>query len=369
MPTKRLSDLELKLAQMFMLGLPGTELEGEAEAALKAYLPGGILYFSRNYETPALLGELSASIQDLMQTSGAQPAFIAVDQEGGQVQRFGKPFTHFPEPAVLGKVDSPKLAFDIADVVASELKAVGVNLDFWPLCDIHTRPSNPVIGKRAFGSTEELVSRISSAIVRGFVKNGMVSCVKHFPGHGDTTVDSHKVLPKVDVSWEKLLDREVKPFVKAIRAKADMIMVAHILNSALDKTYPATLSYETVTNKLRKELRFGKLVIVDDMQMDAITQNFGADEATVLAINAGNDMLIYKDLNKGIAAIEAARAALAAGKIAPERIEESHARILEVKKRVLSGFPPVDIENISKVVGAPEHKAVLQDLLQRAEAG
>jgi beta-N-acetylhexosaminidase len=359
---KTLSESELKLAQMFMVGIPGVELVEAVAKRIRAYQPGGILFFAHNYETPALLGELSTTIQSIYKESANLPCFLAVDQEGGAIQNFGKPFTHFPEPSVLGAADSPKLAFDVADVMATELKAVGVNLDFWPLCDIHTRPSNPIIGRRAFHTTEEIVSKISSAIVRGFVKNGMVACVKHFPGHGDTTVDSHKVLPKVDMSWEQLMARELKPFLKAIRAKADMIMMAHILNPQIDPKYPASLSKETITNRLRKELRFSKLVIADDLQMEAITQGYSVAEAATLAIEAGNDILIYRDFERGLEAMDACLQALSEGKISAERVNESHARITEVKKRVLADFPTVDIENISKIVGCDAHKAVLESL-------
>lgn len=359
MATMDRGDLEKKLGQLFMVGVPGKELEPVLEQAIRKYQPGAVIYFARNYETPALLGEFSAALQDLMEEIGSPPLFLAVDQEGGVVQNLGKPFTHFPEPAVLGDLDSPKLAFDVADVMAKELMAVGINLNFYPLADIHTRPNNPIIGRRAFGTTEEVVTRISSAIVRGFVKNGMVASVKHFPGHGDTTVDSHKILPKINQSWEQLLEREIKPFSKAIRAKVDMIMMAHILNTAIDPKYPATLSKITIEDKLRKELRFDKLIIADDLQMDAITLNYGADEAAVLAIEAGNDILIYRDFEPGIQAIEAVKKAVASGRIKPERILESHARIMEVKRRVLTPFPAVNIEMISRSIGTEAHKKVL----------
>jgi beta-N-acetylhexosaminidase len=155
---------------------------------------------------------------------------------------------------------------------------------------------------------------------------------------------------------------ELKPFLKAIRAKADMIMMAHILNPQIDPKYPASLSKETITNRLRKELRFSKLVIADDLQMEAITQGYSVAEAATLAIEAGNDILIYRDFERGLEAMDACLQALSEGKISAERVNESHARITEVKKRVLADFPTVDIENISKIVGCDAHKAVLESL-------
>ena len=359
------SELELKLLQMFMVGVPGTEIDSQVTSFLESYQPGGILYFAENYESPALMAEYSGEMQNCLKENRNLPLFIAVDQEGGKVQRLGKPFIHFPEAAKIGSLDSPKLAFDIAEVMSKELSAVGINLDFWPLCDINTRPSNPVIGKRAFGDDEELVSRISSAIVRGFVRNGMVACVKHFPGHGDTTVDSHKILPKSSVDWADLEKREIKPFLKAMRAKTDMFMTAHILNDKIDDVYPASISYTTITKLLRGEMRFNRIVISDDMQMDAISNNFNEDDVVALAINAGSDMLIYRDMERGQRAMDVALRFLEEGRISAEQVNESYSRIEEVKKRVLAKRPAPDIEALGSIIGCDDHLAVLSEIGDR----
>lgn len=362
------SDLEAKLAQMFMVGIPGAELSPASEEFLREYQPGGILYFAKNYDNnPALLAEMSEGIQSTRDKQKNLPLFIAVDHEGGVVQRFRKPFTHFPEPVELGDIGSPKLAFLVAEVMAKELRAVGVNLNFHPLCDIHTRPSNPVIGRRAFGADDEVVSRISSAMVRGFIANRMISCVKHFPGHGDTTVDSHFDLPKVDESWEQLMQRELKPFVRAIKSRVDMIMTAHILNQALDPIYPATLSYSTITNGLRKELRYNKLVVTDDMQMNAIAKHFGEEDMIALAINAGCDILLYRDEEQGRKAMDIAFRFLQSGRISAEHVEASYARIKEVKGRVLLPYQPNIITAMDqlKVIGCEEHQEVLRMVVEK----
>ena len=345
------SELELKLAQMFMTGVDGTVMSPETEKFLREYQPGGIIYFAQNYETPPLIAEFSESIQSTREDGLNLPLFISVDHEGGKVQRFRKPFTHFPEPVEVGEIGSPKLAFLVAEVMSKELKAVGVNLDFHPLCDIHTRANNPVIGRRAFGADDELVAKISSAMVRGFIACKMVSCVKHFPGHGDTTVDSHLDLPKVSESRESLMNRELKPFAKAIKSRVDMIMTAHILNTELDSNYPATLSYSTITNLLRKEMRYNRLVITDDMQMDAVAKHFGKDDMIVLAINAGCDILLYRHQEAGRVAMETAFRFLAEGRISAESVEAAYARIREVKERVLMPYHPIVMEDIFKVIG------------------
>ncbi len=357
------SDLEKKLGQMFMTGVPGTEIGPEVREFLSDYRPGGVLYFAHNYDAPALLWEYSEAIQGL--TDPGCPAIIAVDHEGGKVQRFLRPFTHFPEPAVFGDIDSPKLAFEAAGVMARELRAVGVNLDFHPLCDIHTRPSNPVIGRRAFGTTEEIVGKMASAMVRGFVAEGMISCVKHFPGHGDTTVDSHLELPKSEESWDQLLDRELKPFVKCIKSRVDMIMTAHMLNRALDPKYPVTLSREILTNRLRGELRYQRLIITDDMQMDAVAKYWGEEEMILLAIEAGADILLYRDMDAGRRAMDTAFKFLAQGKIKPEWVEASYSRIMEVKARVLVPQKPALIEGV-KLIGCPEHREILDQVLKHS---
>lgn len=358
------SELELKLSQMFIVGVPGTELSEPSQEFLRDYQPGGVIYFAQNYETPALVNEMSEAIQATRDEQRKLPLFISVDHEGGKVQRFRKPFTHFPEPVEIGDIGSPKLAFMVAEVMARELKAVGVNVDFHPLCDIHTRANNPVIGRRAFGMDDEVVSRMASAMVRGFVANGVIACAKHFPGHGDTTVDSHFELPKTDVPWDQLMQRELKPFVRVIRSRVDMIMTAHILNRALDPKYPATLSAATIQNGLRKELRYSRLVITDDMQMDAVAKNFGEEEMIALAINAGCDLLLYRHEEKGRKAMDTAFRFLAEGKISAENIEASFARIKEVKDRVLLPYkaPPIDELGI---IGCEAHQEVFRMVAQK----
>lgn len=359
------SGLEAKLAQMFVVGLPGTELAKPSEDFLKEYQPGGVVFFAHNYESPALLAEFTEKIQDTRERQEHNlPLFVAVDHEGGKVQRFRKPFTQFPEAASIGEIDSPKLAYLVAEVMAKELKTVGVNLNFYPVCDINTRPSNPVVGKRAFGGNEELVSRMAGAMVRGFVSNKVIACAKHFPGHGDTTVDSHLDLPKIDMPWDKLMARELKPFARVIKSRIDMVMTAHILNQALDPLYPATLSYSTIKNGLRKEMRYQRLVITDDMTMSAITKHFGEDDALALAINAGCDLLLYKTEEKGRAAMDKAFEFLASGRITADQVNEAYGRIREVKERVLSPYEVPVMENL-KVIGSEAHQEVLKVVLEK----
>ncbi len=358
------SELEQKLAQMFLVGVPGTELSPASREFLQDYQPGGIIYFAQNYETPALVAEMSGEIQGTRNRENPLPLFISVDHEGGKVQRFRKPFTHFPEPVEIGEIGSPRLAFLVAEVMAKELKAVGVNLDYHPLCDIHTRPSNPVIGRRAFGMNDEIVSKMSSAMVRGFVANGVIACAKHFPGHGDTTVDSHYDLPKVNVPWDQLMERELKPFVRAMKSKVDMMMTAHILNEAIDPVYPATLSFSTLAQKLRKELRYNRLIITDDMQMDAVAKHFGEEDMIALAINASCDILLYRTEEKGRRAMDIAFKFLKEGRISAENVEAAYQRIKEVKERMLMPYQAPKLEDLS-IIGCEQHQEILQMVLEK----
>lgn len=362
--------LEAKLAQMFFVGTPAPDLSKTSQEFLSEYQPGGVIFFAHNYEAPALLAELCEMIQDTRETQAWNlPLFIGADNEGGRVQRFGKPFTHFPDPAQLGEINSPKLAFLVAEVMGKELRAVGANLNFHPLCDIHSRPANPVIGRRAFSSDDEVVSRMASAMVRGFIAQKVIPCVKHFPGHGDTMVDSHVDLPKLSMPWDELMKRELKPFSRVIRSRVDMIMTAHILNTALDPLYPATLSYGTVTNGLRKSLRYSKLVITDDLTMDAVAKNFSEEDRIALAINAGCDLLLYKSEEKGRAAMDAAFRLLASGRITAEQVEASFARIREVKERNLLPYARPPVEEISRVVGCEAHQEVLRMVVEKRKPG
>ncbi len=358
---KGMTELECQLMQMFMVGIPGTDVSPETRSFLQDHQPGGILYFAHNYETPVLLGKLSLDLQKIAKkTNKSLPLILAVDQEGGQVQRLKRPFTQLPQPMDLGDKNFPPLTFSITQMLAKELMAVGINLDFWPLCDIHTQPKNPVIGRRAFSTQEEVVSRMASAVIRGFITSGMISCMKHFPGHGDTTVDSHLDLPEVHTPWADLLKREIKPFQRAMISGVDMCMIAHILNPSIDTKYPASLSKQTIQSHLREELQFEGVVICDDMQMEAI--KLEPEEAITLAINGGNDILIYRDMHQGQKAMEIAVRLLQEGRIKKDRVLESYTRIAKLKKDKLKNFPSVKLNAIPKIVGCEEHTAVMDQL-------
>ena len=353
----KIDDAKAKLGELFIIGFAGLELSDETAAFFSQAGIGGTILFSHNYENPGQVAELTNQIQ----TCGKElPLWISVDHEGGRVQRFKKPFTKIPEAQAIGATNSPKLAFEIAETMARELKAVGININFSPVADIATNPKNPVIGARSYGNEDEIVSKMVTAFVRGHLTQGVQPCVKHFPGHGDTSTDSHFALPKVDHSLETLRARELKPFIKAFKSGCNMVMTAHILNPKLDPEKPATLSPRVLQEILRKELRYNHIIISDDMEMKAITDHYGKDLAPRMAIEAGCDMLIYRSELAGRQAYEALMRDLESGKLAPEIVEAAAERSRSLKKTALLPYDPIRIADLGSKIGRPESLALMQ---------
>lgn len=349
------------LGELFIIGFSGLELSPETADFISGAGIGGVILFSPNYESPGQVAELCNQIQEKRKNL---PLWISVDHEGGKVQRFKKGFTRIPEAISIGNADSPKLAFEIAQMMGKELKAVGINLNYCPIADISTNPKNPVIGNRAFGSQESLVSKMCSAMVRGHLVSGVQPCVKHFPGHGDTHTDSHFALPSVDTPLEVLQNREFQPFLKAFKSGCSMVMTAHVLISSLDKKFPATLSPLILRDILRNRLRYNKIILSDDLEMKAITDHYGAEEAPRLALEAGCDLLIYRTEAAARIGYESLVHALEQGKLAPEIVLEAAERIRSLKKEGLLPYHPVTIADLGEKLGTAEHAAVIQKLVE-----
>lgn len=333
-----------KLGQLMMTGVSGTTLTSEESDFIEQNDIGGVLLFSRNFESTAQLAELVNSIQTLRTE---YPILISVDQEGGRVQRFKKPFTILPSALDISLTKSPKLCFQAAQVTTQELKACGVNTNFAPVCDILTNESNKVIGDRAYGRDPEEVSKFVSAAIRGFQTNGLIACAKHFPGHGDTKKDSHFGLPIVKTTMEQLWEREFIPFIKAVKSRVEMVMMAHLMVDAIDPERPCSLSAKAY-DILRQEFKYQRIIITDDMQMGAITENFGTEDAAVMAIEAGADMLEYKDMECAQMALEALNQAYKTKRIKNKDIEKKFERVQDLKKRYLSEYRPIYMPDIAK---------------------
>lgn len=347
-----------KFGQLIMTGIKGLSLTEEESKFISEENIGGVLLFKENFESAAQLAELVNSIQQLR---NEYPLFIATDHEGGRVQRFKKGFTHFPPMLDLAKLDSPKIVFEAAEIMAKELHACGVNLALAPVCDIFNNPDNKVIADRAFGHDRESVSKFSSSIIRGLQTNQVLSCAKHFPGHGNTLKDSHFDLPLVKKSIEDLRNEEFVPFSKAIKSRVEFVMMAHLLVDSIDEKLPCSLS-KKAHDILRNELRYKNLIISDDMQMKAIQDNYPVGEAAVLAINAGTDIVEYRDMDQAKLALEGLKQAYSMKNLSSEVVADRYNRIMASKEKNIKEYKPIYIPDLSKVVGAISHSEFLLNI-------
>ena len=361
--------LRREIGQLLIGSLPATTITPEMRALAREFQLGGITLFKRNIEAPEQVVELSHDLQAL---SAELPLWVAVDQEGGRVARLRTPFTEWPPMAALGRSGNEPLAYRFAAALASELRAVGITLDYAPVLDIHTNPKNPVIGDRALGEDAATVAKLGAAIVRGLQENGIAACGKHFPGHGDTSQDSHLALPVVEQPPDRIRRVECVPFREAIRNDVAFIMTAHVLVPSFDDQRPATLSPSIVRGLLREELDFNGVILSDDLEMKAITDSYTAPDA-VLAIAAGCDaVLLCRELTKDhphdadahAAVLEALIHAVEDGRIPLKRAEDALARNRRAKERFLaapvasSGGRP----QLRQVLGSDEHRRIADEM-------
>lgn len=330
---------------------------------------GGVIYFAwtGSVANPQQIAGLSNGLQQAALDSGAQiPLLISTDQEQGVVTRFGPPATAFPGSMALGAGRSTDDARAAAAVTGQELAAVGINQNFAPVADVNVNPLNPVIGVRSFSSDPDLVSRMVTAQVDGYQRDGgIAACAKHFPGHGDTATDSHYALPTIDHTVEEWEQIDAPPFRAAIAADADVIMTAHILVPSLDPADdPATLSEPIMTGILRRRLRYRGVIITDSLEMAGVREKYGDDEVAVRAIEAGADVLLMPA--QPLVARQALLDAVASGRLTERRVDESLERILALKfRRGVAQDPLVDPSGIPAVVGTSEHTATAQEVTDR----
>jgi beta-N-acetylhexosaminidase len=364
------------IGQVLIGSLPGTTIPAELRSLAREFQLGGVILFERNVEAPEQVAELSHDLQSLALDL---PLWVSVDQEGGRVARLRAPFTEWPPMAVLGRSGDAALASRFAAALAAELSAVGVTLDYAPVLDIHTNPKNPVIGDRALADNAETVAMLGAAIIRGLQDNGVAACGKHFPGHGDTSVDSHVALPIVDHPPDRIRRVECVPFREAIRADVAFMMTAHVLIPSLDEDKPATLAPRIVCDLLREELRYGGVILTDDLEMKALANAYDAPAAAVQAIAAGCDgVLICRaadqdrsgDIEVQAAVLEALVHAVEDGRIPYARLEDALDRHRRAKERFLvdpvrGTTPRVAGRNgsaRSRVVGCDEHRRIADEM-------
>jgi len=357
------SSIRRTIGQLLIGSLPGTTITPEMRSLAREFSLGGVILFARNIEAPEQVAELSHDVQSL---ATEFPLWVSVDQEGGRVARLKAPFTEWPPMAVLGRSGDPALASRFAAALAAELRAVGITLDYAPVLDIHTNPKNPVIGDRALAEDADSVARLGAAIIKGLQENGVAACGKHFPGHGDTSVDSHLDLPLVEHPPDRIRRVECVPFRAAIAANVAFIMTAHILVPALDEENPATLSARIVKGMLRDELGFGGVIVSDDLEMKAIAKTWTVPDAAVQAIAAGCDALLVcsGDVDVQAQTLEALVYAVESGRISWKALEDTHKRLRQAKERFLAipvGAPKRG-HDLRSVVGCDAHRRVADEM-------
>ena len=325
--------LSVVCGQMLVVGLEGKALLAREERQLAAAERGGVVLFRRNIDSPLrCVAELNAAVAKAAPSD--LPPLVAVDQEGGRVMRLGPPALQLPPMRKLGDLDDEDLVRRVAEAQARELAALGFTMSFAPVADIHTRDDNPIIGDRAFATTPERVARFAGAFAEGLARGGVLTCAKHFPGHGDTTVDSHLALPRVERELPLLSRIELASFAALAKNPAvDSMMTAHVVYPALDAEQPATLSRAICTDLLRGSLGFKGVLFSDDLEMKALTMPTG--EAAVRAVLAGCEVLLV--CSRADLADAAHEALVREAEKSPAfraRCEEASARGLAMRRRV-----------------------------------
>ncbi|WP_419741723.1 beta-N-acetylhexosaminidase [Paraclostridium dentum] len=324
--------LDEKIGQMVLSGFNGTDFNGELDTLINDLKVGGVILFSRNIEDSNQLKKLNLDIEEANKNI---PVFISIDEEGGRVNRLAKNIKRFESAKSIGDKGDIKYAYENGKEIGKTLKTYKINMNFAPVLDIYSNSKNTVIGDRAFGNNEKIVETMGIATMQGLKDEDVIPVIKHFPGHGDTEVDSHIGLPVVEKSIDQLYDFELVPFKKAIESGADAVMVSHILMKQIDDKNPATLSYNLITRILRNDMEFSNVIITDDMCMKAITNRLSVEEASIKSIKAGSDIiLIGSDIGKTKSVIEKIKLAVERNEISEKRIDESVYRILKLKEKL-----------------------------------
>ena len=323
--------LDEKIGQLIITGFNGSEYNDDMDRLINEYKVGGVILFARNIEDSNQMIDLTRALQE---NNNNLPLFISIEEEGGRVSRLPDDVEKFPSAFTIGLINDQQTAYENGKEIGYTLKRLGINLDYAPVLDIYSNENNTVIGDRAFSTEESIVSTMGIATMEGIEDADIIPVVKHFPGHGDTEVDSHYGLPIVYKTLEELRNFEFIPFVKAIESGCDVIMVSHIILNEVDSSNPSSLSKIVISDLLRKDLEFDKVVITDDMSMGAITSIMSIEEACIKSIEAGCDILLlgnaYEEIEQVIKSI---KLKLYNGEISEEQINKSVKRILELKKK------------------------------------
>ena len=335
--------LEQKIGQLMLVGFTGTNADDLIEN-IKKYNFGNIILFTRNIKSASQVQDMCNEIQQAAIKYNGTPCFIALDQEGGSVRRIYDEITNTPGAMAIAAASAkyPQAAAIIGSILGAELKALGINLNLAPVVDINSNPLNPIIAIRSFGDDPYIVKKLATDFAKAQQHNGIMSCYKHFLGHGDVDIDSHIDLPRINKTIEELRRLELIPYNEIA---ADAIMTAHILFDKIDDKFPASISKTIIDGILRKELKYKGLVITDCFEMTGLIQTFSFEEAAVFAINAGTDIItVSHTFGRQLTVRNALLNAVNNGKISYEVLEKSLNRIAEFKKRYALKSPEQEID-------------------------
>jgi beta-N-acetylhexosaminidase len=357
-----------KAGQRVMIGFEGHAVSPDLRKLVRDYGAGGVILFRRNVDTPEQVADLVREMQSVARDAGHElPLLVGVDQEGGRVARLGEPWTVWPPLRAVGRAGSEELARRMGEALAAEMSACGIRCDFAPVVDVDTNASNPVIGDRSFGEDPDLVGRLGAAMIRGLQSGRVAASAKHFPGHGDTGVDSHLDLPAVDHSLSRLEDVELRPFRKAVEAGVATVMTAHVLVREIDDRLPATLSPHVVRRFLREGMKYDGVVVTDDLEMKAVSDRWSPGAAAVLAAQGGADLaLVSRSHDAQVEAIESLVRAVESEAIGWTDMDAACDRVRVLKERFVLPYADPDPKAARRAASAAEGRVVARELADRA---
>ena len=348
--TLELSEIDRKIGQIFMAGIPGTKLDEGTETLIRDYNLGGIILFSRNIEDPIQVATLCRDLQRIAMKYHGESLFLAVDQEGGRVSRLKEPFTVFPGNAAIGMDDQPvERAMEFSITTAKEMKLVGLNMNLAPVMDVQRGEPEKHLAGRIFSEDPEMVAILGRTVVKYLQRDGILAVAKHFPGLGRASVDPHFELPRIEMDMDELENINLTPFRAAIEEGVSAIMTSHAIYPALEPDRPATLSAIVLTQILRERMGFDGLIITDDLEMGAIAKHWGVAEGALASFEAGADiLLICKEQENVLASVNLMRSRLLQGEISFYRLEQSNERIRKARSKFLGEQEEVSLEKVKE---------------------
>lgn len=355
-------DLRRRIGQLVVFGFDGKTVSADAADLIQTHYLGNVILFNRNVESISQLQTLTRDLQGRARDSGqAWPLTISADQENGIVRRMPEEVPVLPGNMALGATQNVAFARSAGELTARMLLSLGINFNLAPVLDVNNNPDNPVIGVRSFSDQAQTVASFGTAMIEGLQSHGVIACGKHFPGHGDTNVDSHRDLPTIVHGMERLHSIELQPFRAAIDANIDVLMTAHVVFLAVEPDkIPATLSRRVLTELLREELGFKGVITTDCLEMNAISETVGVPAGAVQALKAGADLIMVSHrLDRQLATINAVMAAVRSGELSERRIDDAYQRVIALKSKRLS---------TSKQIHPPlsEARALQRELSEKA---